>query len=558
MKNKPLPIGIDNFEEIIMRDAYYVDKTKLIEKLIDSATKVALFTRPRRFGKSLNLSMIQYYFESNEEDKSHLFEGLYVSKLGDSYKQEMGAYPVIMLNFKEGKQRDFETSHYFLVQNIIREYRRHGDILTSEKLTKEEEQQYQRIQEDKADNQELIGAIEFLSKCLEKVHNKKVIILIDEYDVPLENAYFRGFYDEMIGFVRGLLSIALKTNNSLYFAVMTGCLRITKESIFTGLNNLEIISIDSKEYGEYFGFTQEEVQQMLEYYGKSEHFQIIKEWYDGYCFGETEVYNPWSLINYMKSILANDKEYPKPYWSNTSSNSVVKSLIEKADASVKTDIERLLGGATIYEQIREDITYEDVYKSPANLWNFLYYTGYLKKVDETLEDETIYATLKIPNKEIRYIYKNCVMEWVEDRVENINASELFKATVEEDIALMKEEINHSLEGMISFYDNNESFFHGFMIGLYRNIPNYTLNSNIEVGNGRPDVVLMHNRIGGKHIIMEFKHAREPLDFAGALVDAVNQIKEKRYIEGLKAKGYENVIAYGIAFCRKECRIERLN
>ncbi len=555
MKQKTLPIGIDNFEELVSRNAYYVDKTNLIAKLIESTTKVSLFTRPRRFGKSLNLSMIKTYFEKCEEDKSYLFEGLHITELDNSYQSHQGTYPVIMLNYKEGKQENFEESYYYLTQNIMSEYLRHGHIAKSDKLTKSEVQRFLKIQNGEVGKKEFIGSIQFLCSCLEKVYNRKVIILIDEYDVPLENAYFRGFYQEMITFIRGMLSIALKTNDSLYFAVMTGCLRITKESIFTGLNNLRIVSIENKEYGEYFGFTNEEVLQMLKYYGKEHHVETIKEWYNGYLFGSTEVYNPWSLINYMELILVDDKEFPKPHWSNTSSNSIVKDLVEKADANTKMELEVLSAGGTIEKPIHEDVTYQEIYQSSDNLWNFLYFTGYLKKVSERFECEQVYATLKIPNVEVASIYRNHIMEWTKRKVSSKDRSTLFEATLISDTKVMEEEIKKALRESISFYDSGEAFYHGFMTALYQGMEDYIALSNREFGLGRPDFVLIEPNNEGKAYIFEFKVAKSPKELEQVTEEALNQIDKMDYESGLEELGYTEFIKIGVGFFRKNCKIK---
>ncbi|MFI3202484.1 MAG: AAA family ATPase, partial [Eubacteriales bacterium] len=346
-KYKPLPIGIDNFEEIIQKGCYYVDKTLLIKNILDGASKVTLFTRPRRFGKSLNLSMLKYFLERSEhvpvsgvEESvaSHnrdLFQGLKIMSAGEKYQTHMGKYPVIMLNFKEGKQGTFQECYELLVENIAREFARHEEAVQSAKLNEKELERYQQLRNQVASKSVYIASIRFLCQCLEKAYGEKVVILLDEYDVPLENAHFRGFYEEMIDFIRGLLGGALKTNDSLAFAVITGCLRISKESIFTGLNNLEVVSIENKKYGEYFGFTEEEVEEMLVYYDRTSRRDTVREWYNGYVFGVDRVYNPWSLVNYMNTLYVDVQANPVPYWSHSSGNSIVKDLVNQADLMVK-------------------------------------------------------------------------------------------------------------------------------------------------------------------------------------------------------------------------------
>ena len=416
MKFKPLPIGIDNFEEMITKGYYYIDKTLLIKDLFDYKGKVNLFTRPRRFGKTLNLSMLQYFFEKTDNDNSYLFKGFEIMEQGKGYTEHMGQYPVINLSLKSAKQPNFELAYSCLKDEIVSEFRRHEYILSSEKLTNEKEE-YKKIVK-KEGNQELyITAIKFLSQCLEKYYDKKVIILIDEYDVPLENSYFRGFYTEMIDFIRSLFESALKTNSSLEFAVITGCLRISRESIFTGLNNLNIVSILNDQYSEHFGFIQDEVTKMLYDYELQDKDVLIKNWYNGYTFGETNVYNPWSLIKYVFDLSVNKNKFPISYWANTSSNSIVRSLIERADVATKEEIERLIAGETIEKPVHEDITYDEVYKTMDNLWNFMFFTGYLKKVGERMDETNqIYLKLMIPNEEVRYIFRYKVLDWFNEKI----------------------------------------------------------------------------------------------------------------------------------------------
>ncbi len=359
MNLKPLPIGVDNFEKLITRDYYYIDKTLLIKDLLDNKADVNLFTRPRRFGKTLNMSMLQYYFEKREEDNAYLFENLNIMKAGEEYTSHMGQYPVINLSLKSAKQPNFELAYISIARRIAEEYKRHEYILKSENL-KNEKERFLKILKEQGDEGDYTDSIFFLSQCLEKYHNKKVIILIDEYDVPLENAFFEGFYDKMIAFLRSLFESALKTNSSLEFSVITGCLRISRESIFTGLNNLNIVSILNDRYAEHFGFTDDEVKKILKDYKVEEKYSIIKEWYNGYIFGSTNVYNPWSVVKYVYDLLPNINVFPSSYWANTSSNSIVKSLIEKADSVTKKEIELLIEGKTIEKRVHEDITYDEV------------------------------------------------------------------------------------------------------------------------------------------------------------------------------------------------------
>ena len=424
MDQKPLPIGIDNFEMLITRGYYFVDKTLLIKDLLDNKAAVNLFTRPRRFGKTLNMSMLQYYFEDRRDeftgekiDNSYLFEGLNIKVEGEKYTKDMGKYPVINLSLKSAKQRSLDLAFQCIREEISNEFKRHKYIIESD-LLKAEKEHFMKIVNNDKDMSLYITALKFLSDCLNKYHNEKVIILIDEYDVPLENAFFEGFYKEMIGFIRSLFESALKTNSSLEFSVITGCLRISKESIFTGLNNLKIISILDDRYAEHFGFTDEEVVKICDDYNMEQKYETIKQWFNGYIFGETNVYNPWSVMQYVDDLKANINRLPKSYWANTSSNSIVKSLIERADDITKGEIEALIEGKTIEKPVHEDITYDDVYDNLDNLWNFMFFTGYFKKISERMDENTqeSFVELAIPNLEVKYIFRTKVLKWFNEQI----------------------------------------------------------------------------------------------------------------------------------------------
>lgn len=465
MNLKPLPIGVDNFEKLITRDYYYIDKTLLIKDLLDNKADVNLFTRPRRFGKTLNMSMLQYYFEKREKNNSYLFENLNIMEAGEEYTSHMGQYPVINLSLKSAKQPNFELAYISIARRIAEEYKRHEYILKSENL-KNEKERFLKILKEQGDEGDYTDSIFFLSQCLEKYHNKKVIILIDEYDVPLENAFFEGFYDKMIAFLRSLFESALKTNSSLEFSVITGCLRISRESIFTGLNNLNIVSILNDRYAEHFGFTDDEVKKILKDYKLEEKYSVIKEWYNGYIFGSTNVYNPWRVVKYVYDLLPNINVFPSSYWANTSSNSIVKSLIEKADSVTKKEIELLIEGKTIEKRVHEDITYDEMYDSMENLWNFMFFTGYFKKVGERMDEEdNYYITLKIPNKEVKYIFKNKILKWFHDKVKVKDLSTMYSAIFNKDAQTFQKELNAMLRQTISFNDAYENFYHGFTLGV---------------------------------------------------------------------------------------------
>ena len=416
MEHKPLPVGVDNFEHLITREYYFIDKTWFIKELLDKKGSVRLFTRPRRFGKTLNMSMLQYFFEDmrtdsgERKDHAYLFENLQIMEAGEEYLAHMGSYPVISLTLKDAKQPDFELAYEAVKWQIADEYARHQYILQDARLSAEKDQ-YMDIRMRKADRSAYNNSIKFLSQCLELYYGKKAIILIDEYDVPLENAFTQNFYNEMAGFIRSLFESAFKTNRSLEFAVITGCLRISKESIFTGLNNLKVLSILDDKYSEYFGFTQKEVRKLCNDFGMPHKYDIIQEWYNGYVFRDTNVYNPWSVVQFLDDLIENENRYPRSYWANTSSNTVVRRLIDMADDNVKSELENLIDGGTVEKPVHDGITYGEVYESMDNLWNFMFFTGYFKKVDERMgEDDTQYLMLAIPNREVRYIFREKIMK----------------------------------------------------------------------------------------------------------------------------------------------------
>lgn len=555
MEWTPLPVGVENFEEIITKGYYYVDKTLLIRDLIDLRGKVNLFTRPRRFGKTLNMSMLRYFFEKSQENRSRLFAGTKIMEAGEKYLKEFGQYPVISLSLKSMKQGSYESAFHCLKEEIAGEFIRHPELM--ENLTPaENREKYRRFAVCSADNDEYLTALKFLSECLYSCYGDKTVILIDEYDVPLENAYFSGFYDRMVRLIRSLFESSLKTNNTLEFAVITGCLCISKESIFTGLNNLNIISIMDTTYAEHFGFTQNEVDEMLAHYGLERNRDAVRTWYDGYQFGSTEVYNPWSVINYVNSCYKNKEALLKPYWSNTSSNSIVRTLVERADISVKQEIESLIEGKTITKPIHEDITYDDMDSTQDNLWNFLFFTGYLKKISERQDGEDILVEMAIPNSEVRYIYKNTVLRWFEERTKEKELSPLYESILNGDCDTMAQILSDNLMETISFYNYQESYYHGFLAGMLKNIGNYIVLSNRESGNGRPDILLKYPSVRGKAVIMEIKIARTYQELERRCDEALKQIEDQKYEEVLRQEGYSDILKYGIAFYRKECMVKQ--
>ena len=563
MDQKPLPIGIDNFEMLITRGYYFVDKTLLIKDLLDNKAAVNLFTRPRRFGKTLNMSMLQYYFEDRRDeftgekiDNSYLFEGLNIKAESEKYTQYMGKYPVINLSLKSAKQGSLDLAFQCIREEISNEFKRHKYIIESDVL-KTEKEHFMKIVNNDKDMSLYITALKFLSDCLNKYHNEKVIILIDEYDVPLENAFFEGFYKEMIGFIRSLFESALKTNSSLEFSVITGCLRISKESIFTGLNNLKIISILDDRYAEHFGFTDDEVIKICEDYNMQQKYETIKQWFNGYIFGETNVYNPWSVMQYVDDLKANINRLPKSYWANTSSNSIVKSLIERADDITKGEIEALIEGKTIEKPVHEDITYDDVYDNLDNLWNFMFFTGYFKKISERMDENTQenFVELAIPNLEVKYIFRTKILKWFNEQIKLCDMTKMFNAIINKNVELFEIELNKLLLDTISFNDAYENFYHGFLAGILSNMKGYIVKSNREGGTGRSDLFIKSVSRRGIAIVVEFKIANDIDDLEKKADEAIEQIEDRKYDMELRSEGYKNIFKYGIAFYKKDCLIK---
>lgn len=556
MAFKPLPIGVDNFRTLIEKGYYYVDKTLFIKELLDVKGEVNLFTRPRRFGKTLNMSMLRCFFEKNGCDAKRLFDGLAIMDAGEKYTKHMSQYPVISVSLKSMKQSRYELSYIQMKKTIAEEFRRHDSILDSDKLTEAEKRRFQAIRDVQGQEEDYLDALKFLSACLMEHYGKKTIILIDEYDVPLENAYFGGFYEEMTAVIRSLFESALKTNEYLEFAVITGCLRISKESIFTGLNNLKMISITTPTYGEYFGFTEKEVRELLHFYERDAYMETAKKWYDGYLFGKTEVYNPWSIINYAELVWADCGAFPQPFWSNTSSNSIVRVLVEGADIRVKQEIEALIQGESIDKPIHEDITYEDidVGKSKENLWNFLFFTGYLKKTNEHMEENVRYISMAIPNEEVRHLYKNTVLSWFEKKVQKRDFSKFYGSIVQGDAVALEKTITDMLREGISFFDSKEAFYHGFLMGLLNGMEDYYAYSNREAGEGRYDICLKSLDVEKPVVIFELKLAESYSDMEIRSRQAIEQIQLKHYEEGLVQDGFRKILCYGIAFYKKNCRV----
>lgn len=559
---KKVPIGYEDFKRIIDEDMYFVDKSLMIRDILDYKGSVNLYTRPRRFGKTLNLSMIRRFFEDELDAdgkkivNAYLFDKLKIKECGEEYMAHQGRYPVINLSLKSGKQPTYEMAAASLVDEIAKEFKRHRYVLSSEKLTPNDRERFTAMMNYKAETIEYAKALEFLSACLTQYHGTRTVILIDEYDVPLENAHFAGFYDLMTGFVRSVFESALKTNINLEFAVITGCLRISRESIFTGLNNLDIYSIMNPRYADAFGFTEEEVKELLSFYQLDDKFDEVKNWYDGYRFGKTEIYNPWSIINYVNAAMTDPQAYPRPYWSNTSSNSIIKELIENADSAMKQEIEDLIAGGRVKKPVHEDITYDSIYESQDNLWDFLYFTGYLKSGRESFEDDTEYVEFMIPNREIRTIYKRTIMTWFDKKMQNMDRSELIRALEDGDCEQFEKMVSEQLLETISFFDYAENYYHGFLAGLLKGAGQYLVISNRESGEGRPDLILKTPSVRGSAIILELKVADTFQAMEQECRNALRQIESADYEAGLRAEGYSDIKKYGMCFYRKECMVRK--
>lgn len=556
---KPLPIGVDNFEEVIREGYCYVDKTLMIKELLDLKGKVNLFTRPRRFGKTLNLSMLRYFFEDTGDTGENagnreLFRNLKIMEAGERYVGQMGLYPVINLTLKSAKQLTFQSAYGKIRNEIAEEYKRHQYVAESNKLDENSRSLFQKIAEGKGEQDDYSGALKFLSKCLYQVTGQKAVILLDEYDVPLENAYFKGFYNEMVDFIRSLFESGLKTNDYLQFAVITGCLRISKESIFTGLNHLNIISVLDLKYSEHFGFTEGEVRRLMTEYGVESRFPVMKEWYDGYLFGNTEVYNPWSVIKFLYDLEADLDAFPRPYWINTSSNDIIKEMVAGADRETKGQIEALLDGGTLDIQMHEEITYEDMHGKGENLWNFLYFTGYLTKKSEYFKESSVFLQVRIPNTEVRTIYRNTILGWFRKTIEKQDFRDLYRAMEEGNAEKIGEILNAQLFSTISFYDSAENFYHGFLAGILSQSEDYLVSSNRESGNGRSDLTVKSPSLRGRAFVVEIKVSESIDDLEADAERALQQIYDKRYMEELQKEGYRKVGCYGISFYRKDCEV----
>lgn len=555
-----LPVGIDSFEKIRKYDFYYLDKTKLIEQILKNWSEVSLFTRPRRFGKTLNMSMLRAFFEIGTD--SSLFDGLYISQNKELCQEHMGKYPVIFLSLKSVEGLKFADARYRIIELIGREAQRFEFLAESDRLSNNEKAQYKALialdnGKYSMDDDILVSGLQMLSHLLYKHYGKKTVILIDEYDVPLDKAFQNGYYKEMVSLIRGIFGMALKTNDYLQFAVLTGCLRISKESIFTGLNNFEVLSILDAQYDEAFGFTDGEVKQILKDYNLSDHYSDVKEWYDGYHFGNTDIYCPWDVVRYCKSLCADPTALPEDFWSNSSGNAIVRRLIDRADVQTKNEIERLIAGESVEREISQELTYDELDKNIENLWSVLFTTGYLTHQGRTEDDK---YRLVIPNKEIRNLFIKKIREWFSDtsRRDGKTLEEFCNAFVNKDTSKIEQLFGDYLWNTISIRDTaaakvrKENFYHGILLGLLGYKASWLIKSNAESGTGYSDILVEvpDNRTG---IVIELKYAEDG-DMDAACSKALEQIEEKEYVAKLKQDGMRNFIKYGIACFKKDCKV----
>lgn len=562
-RRKKLPIGIENFEKLHTEDFYYVDKTGMIEELLNCWGEVNLFTRPRRFGKSLNMSMLKCFFQYGG-DKT-VFQGLKITENKELCEKYMGKFPVISITLKGVNSRNFEGARAMLRSTIGREALNFYFLSESDRLTEGERLQYAQLAEVDTSNQRgfsmsdevLEDSLLILSKLLYKHYGQKVILLIDEYDVPLDKAQQAGYYDEMINLIRNLFGQALKTNDGLYFAVLTGCLRIAKESIFTGLNNLKVFSVSNTQMDEYFGFTDNEVKEMLKFYGLEDKYASVKEWYDGYCFGDSDIYCPWDVINYVDLLNSDSDASPKAYWLNTSGNDIIRKFLQVAGTGTRREIERLIEGDSIQKRINEELTYRDLYNHTDNLWSVLFTTGYLTQHGKTEED--VYQ-LVIPNLEIRKIFIQQVQEWFQEeaRKDTPRLDRFCEAFATGDAQGIEEQFNAYLKKTISIRDTGvrkkkkENFYHGILLGLLSHREDWDVSSNMESGDGYSDILV---EIEDRNIgfVIEVKYSDSGNLEAGCQ-DALKQIEETGYETRLEEDGMETIYRYGIACYKKKCRV----
>ena len=554
MNNVKLPVGIDQFDKLIKSGFYYVDKTRLIEQLLQNWGEVNLFTRPRRFGKTLNMSMLKSFFEIGA-DKT-LFDQLYIAANKELCEEHMGQYPVIFLSLKGVDGLNFEEAKSMLKITIRTEAQRHYELKKSEKVSEENRKLFNDILSGQ--DERIEDSLRMLSQILFEHYGKKSIILIDEYDVPLDKAFQHGYYKGMVSLLRGLFGQALKTNEFLQFAVLTGCLRVSKESIFTGLNNFKVLSIADVRFDEQFGFTDEEVRKLLKDYDLEDYFSEAKEWYDGYHFGNADIYCPWDVINYVEHLRYDPEAEPEAFWINSSGNDLVKRFVAKADQTTKDEIEQLIAGDVIEKKIRQDLTYDEIDQSIDNLWSVLFTTGYLTQTGRA--ERGIYK-LMIPNKEVREVFIDQIQQWFDQTVVNDEdrMSSFYQSFAQGKAKDVQDQLTSILAETISILDTKarneekENFYHGMMLGLLRNRRNWIVRSNVESGEGFVDI-LIKPEDPDEGILIELKYSKTFDGLEKACERAMEQIKDRRYDEALREEGRIHILAYGIAFCKKRCKV----
>ena len=539
---KKIPVGIENFKEMIDNQYYYIDKTELINDVMNE--KLVLYTRPRRFGKTLNMSMLYYFFSHKEKDNAYLFDGLNVSKDKETMLHQ-NQYPVIFMTLKDMKNRNAELQKQQFLSLIQTVLEKNIELLHSEKVNFITKKRLESLVNNQVTDIDLQNALYYICVALKQHYQKNVILLIDEYDVPLQSAYTNGYYDEMVDFLRNVFSSALKTNDALEKGVLTGCLRISKESIFTGLNNFNVYSIMDEQSSTRFGFTQQEVNELLNEYNFLEQKDEVKEWYDGYWFGSTEIYNPWSVLKYVLKAIQSKPE-PESFWANTSSNELVVSYIENANYNIYQEFLALMQGQSLVKYLKLDLTYQEM-DNQDNVYSFLLLTGYLKVINQI--DMNTYELI-IPNKEVYEIYNNSFMDYFKTYTNERKAS-FVKALLEENEEAADSILSDILMKTISYYDNNEAFYHGLLMGL---LSDYIVESNKEIGEGRADIIIYPHTFNGKVIIIECKHSSRIEEIVSDSRKGAQQIKDRKYLQGVLSIGYKEAIGYGIAFHKKRCKI----
>ena len=555
MKEINIPVGISDFKEICKNGYYYVDKTFLIKELLKTtATKVTLITRPRRFGKTMAMSMLATYFDIRENSQD-LFDGLEISKETDLCKEWMNQWPVVFLSLKDIDGLNFKDAYERLVVQISNLYKNYTYLLDCDKIDPDDRQIFLDLKAGKAEKAQVFQALRTLMRMLQIYHQKKVILLLDEYDVPIAKASSNGYYNQMLDVMKGIMSTALKDNTSLQFSVVTGCLRIAKESVFTGTNNFVTDSITDSRYNEFFGFTQAEVDQILEDADAGKHAESVKYWYDGYHFGNVDVYCPWDLMNYLCDLQRNPEAKPDSYWKNTSDNAIIRSFIDYAGSSITKKLETLLAGGYIIEQIEESLTYDYLHSSEENLWSILYLTGYLTTVREEDLSTSVpdgLSALAIPNAEIQEI---TVMKWFSDSAKTWSRQILFDAVWKNDCELLTQEMNKLLRKTISYHDYKEDFYHAFLAGIFAGA-GYSVESNKEHGEGRSDIVVS-DIVNGRVAVFEVKKSNALADLVSDCEAALAQIDDRMYAKEFE-DDYDEVLCYGISFFKKRCLVKGIN